>query len=107
MTTWLLPDYFQADVIMALAGSNGGSWSTTYSPKSTVRPVGENFLPSGDPEARVAGTMALPQELRGRLSVTGNASHGSGSGDRISTATGFTRNPVQAAEPSTEEKREK
>lgn len=30
----------KADVIMALAGSNGGSWSTTYSPKSGVRPPG-------------------------------------------------------------------
>ncbi|XP_044472332.1 protein TIFY 8-like isoform X2 [Mangifera indica] len=89
----------KADVIMALAGSNGGSWSTTYLPKSTVRPVSENFFPSGDPEARVAGNMALPQELRGRLPVTGNISHGSGSD--------FTRNPVPAAEPSSEEKRDK
>ncbi|XP_044464785.1 protein TIFY 8 isoform X2 [Mangifera indica] len=107
MTAWLLPDYFQADVIMALAGSNGGSWSTTYSPKSTARPVGENLLPGGDPEAPISGNMALPQELRGRLSVTGNTSHGSGSGDRILTPPGFTRNLVQAAEPSTEEKRDK
>ncbi|KAJ6846647.1 protein TIFY 8 [Iris pallida] len=30
----------KADVIMALAGSNGGSWSTSYSPKSGVCPLG-------------------------------------------------------------------
>lgn len=85
----LLYDNFQADVIMALAGSNGGSWSTTYSPKSTVRPVGENFLASGDLEGRVAGNTASPQEFRGRLSVIGNTSHGTSSNDRISTPTGI------------------
>ncbi|KAK0572137.1 hypothetical protein LWI29_026674 [Acer saccharum] len=105
----------KADVIMALAGSNGGSWSTTYSPKSNVRPLTENFLPSGDLEARVASTMALPQEIRGRLLATGNISQGTGSNDRIVTPTGYqvssvggkdTRNPSQAREPRNEEKRE-
>lgn len=28
--------FFQADIIMALAGSNGGSWSTTLAPKLNV-----------------------------------------------------------------------
>lgn len=109
----------KADVIMALAGSNGGSWSTTYSPKSTSRPVGENISASGDLEARVAGNTASPQEFRGRLSGIGNTSHGISSNDRISTPTGCkgggsgsggviakdTRNPNQAAEPSNEDKR--
>lgn len=105
----------KADVIMALAGSNGGSWSTTYSPKSTVRPVGENFLASGDLEGRVAGNTASPQEFRGRLSVIGNTSHGTSSNDRISTPTGCkggggiiakdTRSPNQGAEPSNEDRR--
>ncbi|KAK9211042.1 hypothetical protein WN943_000415 [Citrus x changshan-huyou] len=105
----------EADVIMALAGSNGGSWSTTYSPKSTVRPVGENFLASGDLEGRVAGNTASPQEFRGRLSVIGNTSHGTSSNDRISTPTGCkggggiiakdTRSPNQGAEPSNEDRR--
>lgn len=37
----------KADVIMALAGSNGGSWSTTYAPnKSNVHPPSEVKPPS-------------------------------------------------------------
>lgn len=103
----------KADVIMALAGSNGGSWSTTYSPKSTVKPVGES-TPNGENETGMAGNSMFPREFRGRLSLTGNPSQGYGSGDRILTLTGApqgvnipkdTRNPVKAAEPSTEEKR--
>lgn len=103
----------KADVIMALAGSNGGSWSTTYSPKSTVKPVGES-TPNGENETGMAGNSMFPREFRGRLCLTGNPSQGYGSGDRILTLTGApqgvnipkdTRNPVKAAEPSTEEKR--
>ncbi|KAJ6745509.1 PROTEIN TIFY 4A-RELATED-RELATED [Salix koriyanagi] len=92
----------KADIIMALAGSNGGSWSTTYSPKPTATPGSESYMTSGE------------YELGGRLSITGNATRGVGSGDRISTPTGGhhgsivmakeTRNPVQATKPSNEEK---
>ncbi|KAJ6697914.1 PROTEIN TIFY 4A-RELATED-RELATED [Salix purpurea] len=93
----------KADIIMALAGSNGGSWSTTYSPKPTATPGSESYMTSGE------------HELGGRLSITGNATRGVGSGDRISTPAGGhhgsivmmtkeTRNPVQATEPSNEEK---
>ncbi|PNT33588.1 hypothetical protein POPTR_006G247500v4 [Populus trichocarpa] len=93
----------KADVIMALAGSNGGSWSTTYSPKPTASQGSESYMTSGG-----------EYELRGRLSVTGNATRGVGSSDRISTPTGGhhgsiviakeRRNAVQAGEPSNEEK---
>ncbi|KAJ6994982.1 protein TIFY 8 isoform X1 [Populus alba x Populus x berolinensis] len=93
----------KADVIMALAGSNGGSWSTTYSPKPNASPSSESYVTSGG-----------EYELRGRLSVTGNSTQGVGSSDRISTPTGGhhgniviakeTRNAVQAGEPSNEEK---
>ncbi|RAL52946.1 hypothetical protein DM860_007714 [Cuscuta australis] len=48
----------KADLIMALAGSNGGSWSTTYSPKST--PPNEGEMGSG--------SSALLRELQGRSS---------------------------------------
>ncbi|XWS73063.1 hypothetical protein CRYUN_Cryun02cG0093300 [Craigia yunnanensis] len=97
----------KADIIMALAGSNGGSWSTTYSPKSAMRPVSENYAPSGETEA--VGSMAFSREFRGRIALAGNTSQGTGSGDRISIQTGVAkdaRNPVQAAEPSIEDKRE-
>ncbi|EOY31380.1 hypothetical protein QUC31_019820 [Theobroma cacao] len=104
----------KADVIMALAGSNGGSWSTTYSPKSAVRPVSENYAPGEEPEA--VGSMVFSREFRGRIAVAGNTSQGTGSGERISIQTGVpqgtiviakdARNPVQAAEPSAEDKRE-
>lgn len=85
---YLLPNLLQADVIMALAGSNGGSWSTTYSPKSTVRPSGESNMPGGDNETVMANNMALSREFRGRLSATGISNHGVGSSDRISTPSG-------------------
>ncbi|CAK7353486.1 unnamed protein product [Dovyalis caffra] len=104
----------KADVIMALAGSNGGSWSTTYSPKPTARPGSESYVTSGEYEAGAAANLPFPREFRGRLSVTGNATQGAGPSDRISTPTGGhhgsiiiareTRNPVQAGEPSNEEK---
>ncbi|KAM7513214.1 hypothetical protein LguiB_012089 [Lonicera macranthoides] len=105
----------KADVIMALAGSNGGSWSTTYMPKSGVRsPPGENYVQSRDNETSIAGNSALPREFRGRLSVAGNSSHGFGSGDRISIPPVHqggivmkdARGLTQLAEPAAEEKRE-
>ncbi|XVF47926.1 hypothetical protein PTKIN_Ptkin03bG0148900 [Pterospermum kingtungense] len=74
----------KADVIMALAGSNGGSWSTTYSPKSAARPVSENYAPSGEPEA--VGSTVFSREFRGRIPVAGNTSQGTG--ERISIQTG-------------------
>lgn len=85
---YALLDLFQADVIMALAGSNGGSWSTTYSPKPTVRPGRESYMTSGEYEAGVVANTAFQREFRGRLSIPGNATQGVGSGDRISTHAG-------------------
>lgn len=73
---------------MALAGSNGGSWSTTFSPKSTARPCGESNVPGGDNETGMAVNMALSREFRGRLSATGVSNHGGGSGDQTSTPSG-------------------
>ncbi|XP_062163488.1 protein TIFY 8 [Alnus glutinosa] len=101
----------KADVIMALAGSNGGSWSTTFSPKSTARPGGESNMPGGDNEAG----MALSREFRGRLPATGVSNHGGGSADQTLTPSGGlqgsiipkdTSNPGKAAEPNQEAKRE-
>ncbi|KAJ6758517.1 PROTEIN TIFY 4A-RELATED-RELATED [Salix koriyanagi] len=80
----------EADTIMDLAGSNGGSWSTTYSPKPTARQGIESYMTSSEYE-------------------------GVGSGDRVATPTGGhhsssiitakeTRNLVQARDPSNEDK---
>ncbi|KAI4316270.1 hypothetical protein L6164_024267 [Bauhinia variegata] len=105
----------KADIIMALAGSNGGSWSTTYSPKSSAKPVNDSNLLTGENETGIASNKAFPQELHGRLSITGTSGHAIaiGSGDQVSTpapAGGSivakeTRNPTQAADPSSEDKR--
>ncbi|KAJ7966116.1 Protein TIFY 8 [Quillaja saponaria] len=104
----------KADVIMALAGSNGGSWSSTLSPKSTGKQVHESNVLNGENETGIASNVALSQELHGRLSFTGNYSHASGSGDRVSTPAGGhqgsitakdTRSPVQAVETRSEDKR--
>ncbi|KAG5225332.1 hypothetical protein OIU76_027413 [Salix suchowensis] len=105
----------KADTIMDLAGSNGGSWSTTYSPKPTARQGIESYMTSSEYEGVAATNTPFPREYRGRTFVTGNATHAVGSGDRVSTPTGGhhsssiitakeTRNLVQARDPSNEDK---
>lgn len=79
----------QADVIMALAGSNGGSWSTAFSPKSAVKMVNDGNLHSGENETGVVNNAAFPQELHGKLSITGSSSHAMGPGDRVTTPAGM------------------
>ncbi|CAN6583584.1 unnamed protein product [Malus baccata var. baccata] len=105
----------KADVIMALAGSNGGSWSTAYSPKPNAKLGSESRMPSGEVETGAASNNALLREYHGRLSVPGNSSPTVGFADRILTPAGGhqgsnlvkdTRNPIQAAEPSSKEKNE-
>ena len=76
---------------MALAGSNGGSWSTTYSPKPTPMSSSEGHAPSSEHEVLVAANTQFQRELRGRLSIVSNASHGVATGDRISTLSGDCR----------------
>ncbi|GMI89175.1 TIFY domain protein 8 [Hibiscus trionum] len=99
----------KAAVIMSLAGSNGGSWSTTYSPKSATRPASENYAAGGEPEA--VGSMPFSREFRGRIAFAGNTSQGTGSGERISIPTGVPQGTIVMAkearnpEPSTEDKR--
>lgn len=70
-------------MIMALAGSNGGSWSTTYLPKSAPAP-GESYVPGGENETGMASNFASPHEFRRRLSNMSTSSHGFGTGDQIS-----------------------
>ncbi|KAM0973844.1 hypothetical protein ACFX2C_017116 [Malus domestica] len=105
----------KADVIMALAGSNGGSWSTTYSLKPNVRPGSESRMPGGEVETGTAINNALLRENRGRLSIPGNSSQAAGFADRTLTPAGGhqgsnlakdTRNMIQPAEPSPKEKNE-
>ncbi|THG06494.1 hypothetical protein TEA_008345 [Camellia sinensis var. sinensis] len=77
-----------ADVIMALAGSNGGSWSTTFVPKSTAPVPGESYIPSGEKETGMASNFASSREFQRRLSMTGTSNHGFGSGNQISVPPG-------------------
>ncbi|KAJ8557846.1 hypothetical protein K7X08_004612 [Anisodus acutangulus] len=106
----------KADVIMALAGSNGGSWSTTYAPKPAARPsTGENYSPKAEKEITKGSNLALMRELHGRSSGKAGFTHGIDSGDHISVPQGIHRGAniikeaktaVQAAENDTDEKRE-
>lgn len=57
----------KADVIMALAGSNGGSWSTNYA-KSASPTTSESFKAK---EASVTSKHETPGELRRSLSIAG------------------------------------
>lgn len=63
---------------MALAGSNGGSWSTTYTPDSSTRPLtGENRVPSSSNDAGIA----MLRELHGGPSDKGDTHRGFASAD--------------------------
>ncbi|XAR70923.1 hypothetical protein NMG60_11027966 [Bertholletia excelsa] len=78
----------KADVIMALAGSNGGSWSTTYASKSAGPVMGENYIPAGENDTSIACNFASSREVQRRLSIIKTSSHGFGSGDQISVIPG-------------------
>ncbi|KAJ4951837.1 hypothetical protein NE237_028669 [Protea cynaroides] len=66
----------KADMIMTLAGSNGGSWSTTYNPKSSVQmPHAEIIPPNGGNEIG-KGSLQLSRDICGRLTNPGYPSHG-------------------------------
>ncbi|XP_008445135.1 protein TIFY 8-like isoform X1 [Cucumis melo] len=77
----------KADVIMALAGSNGGSWSTNYGTKSNARPINENQETSGELDIGMTSnsTPAFAKEARGKLCVAGISVPLAGSVERIST----------------------
>jgi hypothetical protein len=108
----------KADVIMALAGSNGGSWSTNYMPKSSGSRIptttGENsyMLKNSGIETGSAGNSAMPLEFRTRLPVTGSSSHQFGpdsippAGHQGSILMKDARNVAQIAEASNEDKRD-
>ncbi|KAK9149785.1 hypothetical protein Scep_008542 [Stephania cephalantha] len=75
----------KADVIMALAGSNGGSWSTTYSSKSRARPPPiETSAPNAE-NGSSFGSLTFPQEARGKPSMVSNSSHAFNQGPGIPT----------------------
>ncbi|KAI3702526.1 hypothetical protein L6452_28265 [Arctium lappa] len=70
-----------ADAIMALVGSTGGSWSTSYS-NATIKPTGgETISATGENSSMAAGNSDLP---RGRLYVVGCPCPRAGSNDRMS-----------------------
>ncbi|KAK6912672.1 Tify domain [Dillenia turbinata] len=79
----------KADVIMALAESSGGSWSTTYSPNSTIRgsPL-EDYMLHGENEMGTSGNSTLSPVTQGRLPAKGNSPRGIASIDRMSLAPG-------------------
>ncbi|KVH99842.1 Tify [Cynara cardunculus var. scolymus] len=103
----------KADAIMALAGSTGASWSTSYSNSvvKPARPSGENIPVTGENTGMAASNSGLP---RGRFYVAGSSSPGAVSNDRRSMPHGghggvLMADPRQrttraAVESSTEEK---
>ncbi|CAK9312868.1 unnamed protein product [Citrullus colocynthis] len=109
----------KADVIMALAGSNGGSWSTNYGTKSTSKPINENQIPSGELDIGMTNNTAstFAKDARGKLCVAGSSIQLAGSVERISTTSagaphsssggkGGGRDQVQATDSNMEKKRE-
>ncbi|XP_027082900.2 uncharacterized protein [Coffea arabica] len=98
----------KADVIMALAGSSGGSWSTTFMPKTTSRPfTGENCTPSGKSNPGMTGSLVLQPEVHGKSSVRVNSSHELSSGtQREEMLKKDAKAPNHAADVCAEEKHE-
>lgn len=64
----------KADVIMALAGSNGASWSTSYTPKPSLQPShNEIYIPNRENGPGLLHN--LGQEQQGRLTIPGKPVH--------------------------------
>ncbi|KAK4277126.1 hypothetical protein QN277_015171 [Acacia crassicarpa] len=105
----------KAEIIMALAGSNGGCWSTTYSPKPTAKLTNDSNMLCGDSETGIVSKITPPQEPHGRLSFAGTSSLAIKSGNRLSTQAGAhqgsfvakedVRNSIKASDHSSEDKR--
>ncbi|KNA24123.1 hypothetical protein SOVF_018480 isoform B [Spinacia oleracea] len=93
----------KADVIMSLAGSNGGSWSTNLPKTSARTTTNDSCLPSGDHETSIPADWSLAQKYRNLLSAGANSIHGLGSGGMIAKAAGTSGHLM---EPSRETKRE-
>ncbi|KAE9609214.1 hypothetical protein Lal_00020024 [Lupinus albus] len=96
----------KADVIMSLAGSNGGSWSTAFTPKSAGKLLSDSNLNSGENETGMVNNVPLPHELHGRLPITASSSHAVGPSDRGTQQGSFvgkdTRKHVEGADPNSE-----
>lgn len=96
----------KADVIMGLAGSNGGSWSTNL-PKSSARATTtDNCLPGGENEISTAGDRSFAQKYHHILSASANSIHGLGSINQGGMIVKDAGTSVQAKEHSFETKRE-
>ena len=59
---------FQADAILTLAGSNGRSWSTTYSPRPPAKPT--NSVSEGSMSAVEREKENSVQSLGGSLTLS-------------------------------------
>nr|XP_043636632.1 protein TIFY 8 isoform X2 [Erigeron canadensis] len=95
----------KADVIMALAGSNGGSWSTNFSNSSLKASGGEAIPVSGENDTIMAGKTTLSgKDIHGRS--YGNSTHGLGSNDRMLMLPGGQGNIIMkdARGPAAEQK---
>ncbi|CAN6456268.1 unnamed protein product [Victoria cruziana] len=75
----------KADAIMALAGSNGRSWSTTYSSKSS-RPASLSEACRMGSDSETSGRKTLSHDLQGRLpSMASAITHGCSRGGQGSS----------------------
>lgn len=95
----------KAEVIMALAGSSGVSWSTNLPKYSTVEPTNENCSLSGANGTSTAGD-SLKQKYHKVLSVGGNSVYRLGSSNQGSLITKAAGTMGQAAQSSVDPKHE-
>ncbi|KAI4379763.1 hypothetical protein MLD38_006017 [Melastoma candidum] len=78
----------KAEVIMALAGSNGGSWSTIYSPKPKLKLSNEDDIPLRETSSGAPSNLAFVRDSYGKLPATRDPDPGFGSRDRIPNPAG-------------------
>ncbi|XP_028779366.1 protein TIFY 8-like [Neltuma alba] len=105
----------KAEIIMALAGSNGGCCSTTYSQKPAVKLPNHSHVPCGDSETGMVSKITPPQAPQGGSSFAGTSNLAIKPGNRMSTQAGAhqgrivanedVRNSIKASDPSYEGKR--
>ncbi|XP_038899259.1 protein TIFY 8-like [Benincasa hispida] len=93
----------KADIIMALAGSNGGSWSTTLAPKLNVTGIPSDQESAKEHHGKLYHSLISTSRGVGDIPTSTQAAVGD---HRHGVAAKETREPVHSAEPNAEQYKE-
>lgn len=92
----------KADIIMALAGSNGESWSTIYAPKSSARKsTFENCTSGRKNDIHVAGNLSMQPAGQTKSFMRMNSSRGFSTREKMDIPTGAAHEDIREKEAKT------